>query len=101
MDLSLDVRIQGKKRKMNVEKGEETPLDLRDCLERFTVKEKLGSADYTCRNCDSPQNATKQLSIKRLPPVLSIHLKVRTECFSPHLHTNVHAAFRAYQIHVL
>ncbi|KAG9192141.1 ubiquitin carboxyl-terminal hydrolase 22/27/51 [Alternaria panax] len=75
MDLSLDVRVQGKKRKMNVEKGEETPLDLRDCLERFTVKEKLGSAEYTCRNCDSPQNATKQLSIKRLPPVLSIHLK--------------------------
>lgn len=79
MDLSLDVRIQGKKRKQQLaEKGEETPLDLRDCLERFTVKEKLGSAEYTCRNCDSPQNATKQLSIKRLPPVLSIHLKVRT-----------------------
>ncbi|KAI4664850.1 uncharacterized protein J4E79_003148 [Alternaria viburni] len=75
MDLSLDVRIQGKKRKIKEEKGEETPLDLRDCLERFTVKEKLGSAEYTCRNCDSPQNATKQLSIKRLPPVLSIHLK--------------------------
>ncbi|EFQ87101.1 hypothetical protein CFE70_005511 [Pyrenophora teres f. teres 0-1] len=76
MDLSLDVRIQGKKRKQQLaEKGEETPLDLRDCLERFTVKEKLGSAEYTCRNCDSPQNATKQLSIKRLPPVLSIHLK--------------------------
>ncbi|CAO2656075.1 Nn.00g048780.m01.CDS01 [Neocucurbitaria sp. VM-36] len=77
MDLSLDVRSQGKKRKLNANNnGEEAPaLDLRDCLERFTVKEKLGSAEYTCRNCDSPQNATKQLSIKRLPPVLSIHLK--------------------------
>ncbi|KAJ4365559.1 hypothetical protein N0V83_008179 [Neocucurbitaria cava] len=77
MDLSLDVRSQSKKRKLNANSnGEEAPaLDLRDCLERFTVKEKLGSAEYTCRNCDSPQNASKQLSIKRLPPVLSIHLK--------------------------
>jgi ubiquitin carboxyl-terminal hydrolase 22/27/51 len=77
MDLSLDVRMQNKKRKLNAEKGEETPLDLRECLERYTAKEKLGSAEYTCRKCDSPQNATKQLSIKSLPPVLSIHLKVR------------------------
>lgn len=78
MDLSLDIRNLPKKRKANVEKGaEETQLDLRDCLERFTAKEKLGSADYTCRKCDSPQNATKQLSIKRLPPVLAVHLKVR------------------------
>ncbi|KAF2623363.1 ubiquitin carboxyl-terminal hydrolase-like protein 22 [Macroventuria anomochaeta] len=75
MDLSLDIRHQGKKRKINAEKGEDAALDLRDCLERFTAKEKLESAQYTCRNCDSPQNAIKQLSIKRLPPVLSIHLK--------------------------
>ncbi|KAH7378719.1 ubiquitin carboxyl-terminal hydrolase 2 [Pyrenochaeta sp. MPI-SDFR-AT-0127] len=78
MDLSLDVRNQpGKKRKLNPNSGDETALDLRDCLERFTAKEKLGSAEYTCRKCDSPQNATKQLSVKRLPPVLSIHLKAQ------------------------
>ncbi|KAJ8112198.1 hypothetical protein OPT61_g5385 [Boeremia exigua] len=74
MDLSLDIRNH-KKRKNNADKGEEAALDLRDCLDRFTAKEKLESAQYTCRNCDSPQNAIKQLSIKRLPPVLSIHLK--------------------------
>lgn len=74
MDLSLDIRSQ-KKRK-NADKADEAGLDLRDCLDRFTAKEKLDSAQYTCRNCDSPQNAVKQLSIKRLPPVLSIHLKV-------------------------
>jgi ubiquitin carboxyl-terminal hydrolase 22/27/51 len=78
MDLSLDIKNQSKKRKHNTDKGDEVTLDLRDCLERFTAKEKLGSAEYTCRNCDSPQNATKQLSIKRLPPVLAVHLKVRT-----------------------
>ena len=76
MDLSLDIRNQGKKRKLNANNGDDTALDLRDCLGRFTAKEKLESAQYTCRNCDSPQNAIKQLSIKRLPPVLSIHLKV-------------------------
>jgi ubiquitin carboxyl-terminal hydrolase 22/27/51 len=87
MDLSLDIRIQSKKRKLtNGEKKEaadEATMDLRDCLERFTVKEKLGTDQYTCRNCDSPQNATKQLSIQRLPPVLCIHLKVRVS----HLHS--------------
>jgi ubiquitin carboxyl-terminal hydrolase 22/27/51 len=76
MDLSLDIRNQTKKRKLNVDKGDEIPLDLRDCLGRFTAREKLGSADYTCRKCDSPQSATKQLSIKQLPPVLAVHLKV-------------------------
>jgi len=101
MDLSLDVRIQGKKRKIKEEKGEETPLDLRDCLERFTVKEKLGSAEYTCRNCDSPQNATKQLSIKRLPPVLSIHLKVSTKSRPQRPYTDNSSALRAHKIHVL
>jgi ubiquitin carboxyl-terminal hydrolase 22/27/51 len=75
MDLSLDIKSQTKKRKANAGAGNEAQLNLRDCLERFTVMEKLESAQYTCRNCDSPQNATKQLSIKRLPPVLSIHLK--------------------------
>ncbi|KAH6637444.1 ubiquitin carboxyl-terminal hydrolase-like protein 22 [Boeremia exigua] len=73
MDLSLDIRNNKKRR--HADKGEEASLDLRDCLDRFTAKEKLESAQYTCRNCDSPQNAIKQLSIKRLPPVLSIHLK--------------------------
>jgi ubiquitin carboxyl-terminal hydrolase 22/27/51 len=75
MDLSLDIKSQTKKRKANAGTGNEMQLNLRDCLERFTAMEKLESAQYTCRNCDSPQNATKQLSIKRLPAVLSIHLK--------------------------
>jgi ubiquitin carboxyl-terminal hydrolase 22/27/51 len=98
MDLSLDIRSHSKKRKHNAEKGDEVPLDLRDCLERFTAKEKLGSAEYTCRNCDSPQNATKQLSIKRLPPVLAVHLKVRVT-FSTTSALLSTTALRAYKIH--
>ncbi|PSN62895.1 ubiquitin carboxyl-terminal hydrolase-like protein 22 [Corynespora cassiicola Philippines] len=77
MDLSLDVRNPVKKRKIDAANGtgEDYQLDLRDCLERFTGREKLAAAEYICKNCDSGQNATKQLSIKRLPPVLPIHLK--------------------------
>src|SRR5262245_30367609 len=76
MDLSLYVRNLPKKRKL--ETGDrDTQLDLRDCLERFTGREKLGPAEYTCQKCDGGQNAIKQLSIRRLPPVLPIHLKVR------------------------
>ena len=78
MDLSLDLRSQAKKRKLDGEAAKDAAIDLRDCLERFTAREKLAAAEYTCQNCDNTQqNATKQLSIKRLPPVLPIHLKVK------------------------
>ncbi|KAF2144405.1 uncharacterized protein K452DRAFT_325014 [Aplosporella prunicola CBS 121167] len=83
MDLSLDLRFQAKKRKLekdddggaDKEKDKAFALDLRDCLDRFTAKEKLAAAEYTCPNCKTQQNASKQLSIKKLPPVLPIHLK--------------------------
>ncbi|KAF2197413.1 ubiquitin carboxyl-terminal hydrolase-like protein 22 [Delitschia confertaspora ATCC 74209] len=75
MDLSLDIRSQAKRRKADPNAAEEPVLDLRDCLDRFTGREKLAAAEYTCRKCESQQNATKQLSIKQLPPVLAIHLK--------------------------
>lgn len=80
MDLSLDIRSQVKKRKLDRPNGDAAnhppDLELKDCLERFTGKEKLGSGSYNCQNCGSEQSAVKQLSIKRLPPALPIHLKV-------------------------
>jgi ubiquitin carboxyl-terminal hydrolase 22/27/51 len=81
MDLSLDLRSQAKKRKLqqNGDGGDKDyGIDIRDCLERFTGRERLAAAEYTCGNCGGEQqNATKQLSMKQLPPVLPIHLKVR------------------------
>jgi ubiquitin carboxyl-terminal hydrolase 22/27/51 len=74
MDLSLDVRNQAKKRKLEVKSGDDEPLNLQDCLDRFTGREKLAADDYTCQSCKE-KGATKQLSIKTLPPVLPIHLK--------------------------
>lgn len=78
MDLSLDLKTQSKKKKVDVDKvADIVPVDVKECLERFTGKEKLPSGEYTCQKCGgSQQNATKQLSVQKLPPVLTIHLKV-------------------------
>lgn len=75
MDLSLDIRNLPKKKKADAG-TDDTYMALQTCLDRFTAREKLGAAEYTCQKCDSGQNATKQLSIKQLPPVLPVHLKV-------------------------
>lgn len=52
------------------------PTTLIDCLERFTRAEHLGSsAKIKCNNCQSYQESTKQLTMKKLPVVASFHLK--------------------------
>uniref|UniRef100_A0A3Q3JHD5 Ubiquitin carboxyl-terminal hydrolase n=1 Tax=Monopterus albus TaxID=43700 RepID=A0A3Q3JHD5_MONAL len=49
---------------------------LRDCIELFTTKEKLGAEDpWYCPNCKQHQQATKKLDLWSLPPVLVVHLK--------------------------
>ncbi|RWS02777.1 ubiquitin carboxyl-terminal hydrolase 22-like protein [Dinothrombium tinctorium] len=55
---------------------ESEPKSLLDCLERFTRPEHLGSsAKIKCSTCQSYQESTKQLSMKKLPIVASFHLK--------------------------
>lgn len=52
------------------------PTSLLDCLERFTRPEHLGSsAKIKCSSCQSYQESTKQLTMKKLPVVASFHLK--------------------------
>ncbi|RXG62009.1 Ubiquitin carboxyl-terminal hydrolase 22 [Armadillidium vulgare] len=52
------------------------PSSLTDCLERFTRPEHLGSgAKIKCNGCQSYQESTKQLTMKKLPVVCSFHLK--------------------------
>ncbi|XP_018495456.1 ubiquitin carboxyl-terminal hydrolase 22 [Galendromus occidentalis] len=49
---------------------------LTDCLENFTRAEHLGSAaKIKCSKCNSYQESTKQLTFKKLPLVVSFHLK--------------------------
>uniref|UniRef100_A0A3P9IM91 Ubiquitin carboxyl-terminal hydrolase 15 n=1 Tax=Oryzias latipes TaxID=8090 RepID=A0A3P9IM91_ORYLA len=49
---------------------------LKDCIDLFTTKEKLGADDpWYCPSCKQHQQATKKLDLWSLPPVLVVHLK--------------------------
>lgn len=80
IDLSLDLRTQVKRRKLDPKTaGTEAPLDLSTCLRNFTTSEKLQTDAYTCKSDEcgnTPQRARKHLTIKKLPPTLCIQLKV-------------------------
>lgn len=74
LDLSLEIsKVSAKKKK-----GEDSVVTLSDCLEEYTMPEKLSV--YTCKSCGASAEAMKQLSINTLPPVLSIQLKVCVLC---------------------
>ncbi|KAL7001793.1 Ubiquitin C-terminal hydrolase 22 [Sarracenia purpurea var. burkii] len=46
------------------------------CLDLFTRPEKLGSDQkFFCQNCQARQDSMKQMSIRRLPLVLCLHIK--------------------------
>lgn len=82
VDLSLDVQVQAKKRAMGDGTGPSTMPTLSECLESFTSPEKLMADLYNCSGCgNTPQKATKQLRIKKLPAILCMQLKVPP---SPH-----------------
>lgn len=59
-------------------KGNDTSVSssLAGCLDLFTRPEKLGSDQKLfCENCREKQDSLKQMSIKKLPLVLSFHIK--------------------------
>lgn len=64
LDISLDLRPIA---------GAGSDMTLLSCLRRFTQPEKT---TYKCEKCGKSSNdATKQLSVRKLPPVLCIQLK--------------------------
>ncbi|KAJ7266551.1 hypothetical protein C8J57DRAFT_1328141 [Mycena rebaudengoi] len=70
VDPMLDISLELK----GVVAGENT---LAACLKRFTQPEKLGPKQYSCVKCGkAAQEASKRLSIRKLPPVLSFQFKV-------------------------
>ncbi|KAM0716984.1 hypothetical protein Q7P37_006836 [Cladosporium fusiforme] len=83
VDLSLDIKspvLSVKKKKLSMINGTTTvkealPMDLTECLDRFTAPETLSSDSYHCRKCASAQKAEKRLKLSSLPPVLPVHLK--------------------------
>lgn len=53
-----------------------TELTLFSCLRKYTQPEKLGSNQYSCDKCGKASHeASKRLSIRKLPPVLSFQFK--------------------------
>lgn len=51
-------------------------LTLASCLRKFTQPEKLGPNQYSCAKCGKASHeASKRLSIRKLPPVLSFQFK--------------------------
>lgn len=51
-------------------------ISLQSCLDAFVKEEVLaGTEAWHCPHCKTLRNATKQLSLSRLPPILLIHLK--------------------------
>ncbi|TFK73228.1 cysteine proteinase [Pluteus cervinus] len=68
LDISLE--LKGKN-------GGELPNDtLAACLRRFTQIEKLGPKEYSCGKCGKASHeASKRMSIRKLPPVLSFQFK--------------------------
>ncbi|KAF9932025.1 hypothetical protein FBU30_009089 [Linnemannia zychae] len=79
LDISLDLRPTKRNKSVSKVRGSsdnEGPNSLADCLDRYTHPEKLGTNEYNCSKCGKTgQEATKQLSMKVLPPVLSFQLK--------------------------
>jgi len=59
-----------------IESDGELIVDITDCINLFTLEENLTSTNkWFCSNCNQLCNATKKLTIKKLPHVLIIHLK--------------------------
>ncbi|KAI0749382.1 cysteine proteinase [Daedaleopsis nitida] len=69
-DPMLDISLE-----LKGEAGSEQGLTLASCLRRFTHPEKLGPNEYSCEKCGKASHASKRLSIRKLPPVLSFQFK--------------------------
>ncbi|KAJ6615868.1 hypothetical protein B0H10DRAFT_2039331 [Mycena sp. CBHHK59/15] len=73
VDPMLDISLELRAKAGEVAAGENT---LAACLKRFTQPEKLGSKQYSCAKCGkAAHEASKRLSIRKLPPVLSFQFK--------------------------
>ncbi|TFK22778.1 cysteine proteinase [Coprinopsis marcescibilis] len=69
LDISLELKTKGG----DLASAENT---LAACLRRFTLPEKLGVKEYTCTKCTKiAHEASKRMSIRQLPPVLSFQFK--------------------------
>ncbi|KAJ7692121.1 hypothetical protein B0H17DRAFT_1061969 [Mycena rosella] len=73
VDPMLDISLELKGKAEGVGAAGENTLTA--CLKRYTQPEKLGAKQYSCAKCKTAHEASKRLSIRKLPPVLSFQLK--------------------------
>lgn len=72
--LDLSLGLDNLTHKKGLKKSKLASLTLEECLnEEYITQDKC---EYRCRNCDSTEQARRDNSIKLLPNVLSIQLKV-------------------------
>lgn len=94
LDLSLGLENLAQKRVKKT--GQKMPvLTLPDCLDEEYVK--FDKCEYRCHSCASAQQAKRYTSIKRLPNVLSIQLKVKAFVFGNSKYSSPHALTRHWQ----
>lgn len=78
ISLNLDTNVSSteKGKKLTKQNEDGSMSTLFGCLDLFTRPEKLGSDQKLyCRNCRERQDSLKQMSIRKLPLVLSLHVK--------------------------
>lgn len=80
IDISLTLDSSTDRRKSSRNSGEPSvnaPMPtLSGCLDLFTRSEKLGpDQKLNCQSCGDKRESSKQMSIRRLPPLLCLHVK--------------------------
>lgn len=78
IDISLDIigSSSSKDSSFMILDPNTSTLNLHECFQMFTHAEKLSSNTYMCASCNhSYQEASKQLSIRKAPEILTVHLK--------------------------
>lgn len=77
IDISLDIiGSSSKESNFMILDPNTSTLNLHECFQMFTHAEKLSSNTYMCASCNhSYQEASKQLSIRKAPEILTVHLK--------------------------
>lgn len=76
LNLNTSVSSTEKGKKLNKRNDDGSMSTLSGCLDLFTRPEKLGSDQKLyCQNCQEKQDSLKQMSIRKLPLVLSLHVK--------------------------
>jgi ubiquitin C-terminal hydrolase len=92
LDLSLPLENLGHKKGKKGGGAGRGALTLQECLDEEYIKSD--KCEYRCHNCSSMQQARRQTTIKRLPNVLSIQLKVCLCSSSPGNGTDTTPALR-------